>query len=40
MPIKIQLRDDITRKDIMMFLALVFGLIFWMWFTSNVILSP
>ena len=38
MPSKIQLRDDITRRDVMIFLSLVFGLLFWMWFTSNVIL--
>jgi hypothetical protein len=39
---KIELRDDITQKDIMWFLLLILFLMFWTWFVfySGIILKP
>jgi hypothetical protein len=38
---KIELRDNISQKDIMWFLALIFFLMFWTWFVfySGIILK-
>jgi hypothetical protein len=39
---KIELRDDITQRDILMFLGLILFLMFWTWFVfySGFILKP
>jgi len=37
---KIQLREDITQKDVLTFIGLVLGLLIWAWFTLEVILKP
>jgi hypothetical protein len=39
---KIEVRDDISQRDILMFAALIIFLIFWTWFVfySGIILKP
>ncbi len=37
---RIQLRDDITQKDVLTFVGLVLALLIWTWFTLEVILKP
>jgi len=36
---KLKLRDDITQKDVLIFVALVLGLLIWAWFTFAIILG-
>jgi len=37
---KMQLREDITQKDVLTFVGLVLFLLIWAWFTFEVILKP